>query len=162
MLGGKINMDKKGVSPLVATVMLVAVVVVIAFLVFWWYGDYVNSTLQKSEVTAEQACINDVSFDLSEPGCIQQGTNWIVYFNAENTGNAKVISFKANVDGNQGGTFVTIPQSIDRSVESKLSFNVETANVGNSLNVEVIPMVKAGGATKYCNNKAKSFSVACN
>ena len=67
-------MSRKGISPLIATVMLVAVVIVIAFLVFWWYGEYIEESLEKSEITAEQACLNDVSFSLSQPGCLENST----------------------------------------------------------------------------------------
>jgi len=156
-------MKKKGISPLVATVMLVAIVVVIAFLVFWWYGEYINENLAKSEITAEQACLNDVSFSLSAPGCLENATGIgkIVYFNVENNGRAKINSFKASVDGNIDSTFVTIPQSVDQSVETKLSFVIDVASVGTDLNIELTPMVKAGGATKYCTEKTKTILVDC-
>jgi flagellin-like protein len=157
-------MSRKGISPLIATVMLVAVVIVIAFLVFWWYGEYIEESLEKSEITAEQACLNDVSFSLSQPGCLENSTGpneKIVYFNIENNGDIKINNFKANIDGNIGSTFVTIPQSVDQSVETKLSFIIDTSGVGTDLGVTLTPMVKAGGITRYCTDKTKAISVDC-
>ncbi len=157
-------MGKKGISPLIATVMLVAVVIVLAFLVFWWYGEYIEENLQKSEITAEQACLNDVSMRINEPGCLENATatgDKVVYFNVENNGDIKLYAFKANVDGNIDTTFVTVPQSVDQSVESKLSFVIDTTTIGTDLEITITPMVKAGGATKYCTDKAKAIVVDC-
>jgi flagellin-like protein len=157
-------MNEKGVSPLVATVMLVTIVVVISFLVFWWYGEYIGESLQKSEITAEQACLNDISFSLSDPGCLENTTvvgEKIIYFDVENNGNFGINSFKAKVDGAVGVEFVTIPQSVDQSVETKLSFTMDTTLVGTDLVIEITPMAKAGGVTKYCTTKTKSIVVDC-
>jgi len=157
------KMSKKGVSPLVATVLLVAVVIVIAFIVFWWYGEYIEDNLEKSEIGAEQACLNDVAFSLSEPDCLENTTTSgkIVYFSVENNGEVKISSFKANVDGDVGSTFVNIPHSVDQSVSTKLSFIIEQSVVGTDLEVDIIPMVRIGGATKYCSDKEETIFVDC-
>ena len=74
--------NKKGVSPLVASILLVAIVIVIAFLVFWWYGDYVAENLDKSGITADQACMQDVGFSITNVNCLHNSsdTNKLVYF----------------------------------------------------------------------------------
>ena len=156
-------MSRKGVSPLVATVLLVAVVIVIAFIIFWWYGEYIQDNLEKSEIGAEQACLNDVAFSLSAPDCLENSTvgGKIVYFDVENNGEAKISSFKANVEGDVDTTFVNIPHSVDQSVSTKLSLIIDPSIVGTDLKIDIIPMVRVGGATKYCSDKEETIFVDC-
>ena len=155
--------DKKGVSPLVASVLLVGIVVVISFLVFWWYGEYVADNLEKSEVSADQSCLQDVGFSISNVNCLENSTatNKIVYFDLENTGSIDLNAFKASIVGNSANDVKSISQEVRQSVTSKLSFGCDVGLVGADLEVDIIPLIWKGGITKYCTDKVQTISVTC-
>ena len=155
--------EKKGVSPLVASVLLVGIVVVIAFLVFWWYGEYVAENLEKSEISADQACLQDVSFSISNVNCLENSTdtNKIVYFDLENSGSIDLSAFKASIDGNLADDVRSISQEVRQSVTSKLSFDYDMILVGTDLEVDIIPLIWDSGVTKYCTDKVQTISVTC-
>jgi len=47
---------RKGVSPVIATVLLIAIVIVLALIVFLWARGFVKEAVQKKGKPAEQAC----------------------------------------------------------------------------------------------------------
>ena len=154
--------DKKGVSPLIATILLVAIVIVIAFLVFWWYGEFVQNQLDKSDATAEQACLQDVSFGLSDGNCTDgdSAEMKIISFSVDNTGDVRIGSFRALVEGDSSIS-QEIAQGVEQGVSTKLSLLVNIDDLGNSLDVEIIPMVSAGGTTKHCTDQSQLIVVIC-
>lgn len=155
--------NKKGVSPLIASVLLVGIVIVIAFLVFWWYGDYVASNLDKSDISADQACLQDVGFSITNTGCLQNSsdTNKIVYFDLGNSGDIDLSAFEASIDGNSADDVKSISQEVRQGVTSKLSFEYDMNVVGTEISVDIIPLIWAGGITKYCTDKTQTINVVC-
>lgn len=154
--------DKKGVSPLIATILLVAIVVVIAFLIFWWYGEFIQNELDKSDATAEQVCMQDVSFGLSEGNCTA-GTvaeERIISFTVDNTGDVRIGSFRALVEGDTSIS-QEIAQGVEQGVSTKLSVLVNRDELGNLLDVELIPMISAGGTTKHCTDQSQLITITC-
>ncbi len=61
------NIGKKGVSPVIATVLLIAIVVVLAVIVFLWIRGFIGEVGQKSVhgsiLSADQACV-EVDLDV--------------------------------------------------------------------------------------------------
>ena len=55
MLKG-IKENKKGVSPVIATVLLIAIVVVVIAIIFVWSKSFIKESIQKKGMPAEQAC----------------------------------------------------------------------------------------------------------
>jgi flagellin-like protein len=47
---------KKGLSPVIATVLLIAVVISLSAIVFFWARGFIPSVIQKSGISASQAC----------------------------------------------------------------------------------------------------------
>ena len=154
--------EKRGVSPLIATVLLVAIVIVVAFLIFWWYGELIDRELDKSEATAEQACIQKVSFSMSDPKCTDgpETNEKIISFSVENTGQIRLSSFRIIAEGEDSFS-QEIAQGVEQGIETKLSFLANTDDYGFEYEVEVIPMINAGQTTKYCSEKTGSFVVSC-
>jgi flagellin-like protein len=155
--------EKKGVSPLIASVLLVGIIIVIAFLVSWWYGEYVASNLEKSEISADQACLQDVSFSISDVNCLtnSSATNKIVYFELENNGELDLSAFKASIDGNIASDVRSISQEVRQGVTSKLSFEYDMGTVGPNLEIDIIPLIWNSGITKYCTDKTQTIDVVC-
>lgn len=64
-------MNKKAISPLIATVLLIGFVVALAVLVTNWGLNYVKETTERTEKTTQSAldCINKLDFDITEVAC---------------------------------------------------------------------------------------------
>ncbi|MBS3172366.1 hypothetical protein J4438_02190 [Candidatus Woesearchaeota archaeon] len=156
-------MNKKAVSPLVATILLVAITIVIAFLVFWWYGDLIGKQLEKSKVDLEKVCVNDLDYSVSSPECTgNDPTKKIVSFFVQNSGSVKIGGFKVDGFGNTGNTFTEeIPYAIFPGINNKVSFEVDTQDVGKNLEFDIVPMVYGGGKTRYCSEKAQKANIVC-
>ena len=154
--------NKKGVSPLIATVLLVAIVVVIAFLIFWWYGEFIQNSLDKSDSTAEQVCLQEVSFSLSDGNCTDGSTSEmkILSFSVANTGDVRIGSFRALVEG-ESSISQEIAQGVEQGVSTKLSVLVNKDELGSTLDVEVIPMISAGGTTRHCTDQSQLIVITC-
>ncbi len=108
--------QKKGLSPVVATVLLIAIVIVIGLIVFLWFRGISEEAITKFDGTNVKLVCEDVSFDASYTGG---------YVFISNTGNVPIFQIKAQrssagshstemvgLDGNwselglnQGGTY---------------------------------------------------------
>lgn len=58
------NLKKRGVSPVIATVLLISMVVIIGIIIFLWFRGMVGETVTKFGKNIELAC-EDVVFDAS-------------------------------------------------------------------------------------------------
>lgn len=76
---------KKGVSPVIATVLLIAMVIVIALIIFLWFRSMIQEKITKFSDTNIQTVCGDVKFDAS----YDYGSLFI-----SNTGNVPIYSFK--------------------------------------------------------------------
>lgn len=57
--------EKKGISPVIATVLLIAIVVVIGLVLFLWFKGMTEETITKFSGTNIKLVCNDVEFDAS-------------------------------------------------------------------------------------------------
>lgn len=55
---------KKGISPVIASILLVVIVVVIATIIFVWARSFIQESIKKQDLPADQACA-EVKFDAS-------------------------------------------------------------------------------------------------
>ncbi len=154
--------DKRGVSPLIASILLVALVIVIAFLIFWWYGELIAENVEKSQVDAEQVCLSDVSFSVSNGRCISStiGGYNILAFEVSNNGDVKLASFRVTVSSNNQTDTKEIAQAIQQGIKVKLSTLVPDSFSGD-LNVKIVPMIRAGGTTRHCVEKSQEIVINC-
>jgi len=70
-------MRKKGISPLISTVLLIGFVVALAVIVTNWGLDYVEEITERTEKTTRSAldCINDLNFEIKEVLCGAAGNS---------------------------------------------------------------------------------------
>ncbi len=86
----------KGVSPVIATVLLIAMVVVIALIVFLWFRGFSGEAITKFGGTNIELICGDVQFDAS----YLSGT-----LSLSNTGNVPISGIKAKISSQ--GSFET-------------------------------------------------------
>jgi flagellin-like protein len=94
--GGKIK--NKGVSPVIATVLLIAIVIVLALIVFLWARGFLGEKAQKEGRAVELSCI-DTNFDAQY---FQNSGEWI---DVINRGNVPIFGFDLRAIGD--GTVLT-------------------------------------------------------
>ncbi len=63
----KVNKRKRGLSPVIATVLLIGIVVVIALIVFTWFKGFAQEAVMKNDQNAQLVC-NNVEFTASISG----------------------------------------------------------------------------------------------
>ena len=80
---------KKGVSPVIATVLLISMVIIIGIIVFLWFRGMIGETVTKFGENIELAC-EDVVFDAS----YSSGILYIV-----NNGNIPIYDFNVKFEG---------------------------------------------------------------
>ncbi len=56
-------MEKKGVSPVIATVLLIAMVIVLAMIIFIWFQGMTQEAITKFDENVELVCLRKVQFD---------------------------------------------------------------------------------------------------
>lgn len=161
--------NKRGISPLVATVLLVAIVIIIGVLIFFWYTDVLEKQQEKEQLTSELICSQKVEFKLESVGCFKSTENnadeYNIVFKVENTGEAHINKFKVIVrdkdSGNvlanmQTGTGVNFPQT------EQLSIKIDSGLLNNQkLEVEVIPIIIRSNTAKECTSKIRTTEHTC-
>lgn len=161
------KMNKKGVSPLIATTMLVGFTVAVIGLVIVWSRGYIEETAQKQEALANTKLMcENVNFEV--PSTMQLGEN--IDVSIKNLASQKIDAFVLRIKG------------CNDAVESTEQFfpvkGLETAKIGGEQGVgsesfsidalggtvktiEIIPELKAG-KNKYvpCSSKMLEARVA--
>ncbi|MBR9675544.1 hypothetical protein GOV05_00890 [Candidatus Woesearchaeota archaeon] len=147
--------NKRGVSPLIATVLLIAFAVALGAVVMNWGKGYVEQTAQNSGQKAEMdlACQTDIKIGIKEIGntekvCYNSSADY-AEFMLENTGNEDITGIRMIViDANdniydEDDTAFTIG---DGSVSPKYTFDYSASSVSGSLQLlEIVPMITVKG-----------------
>ena len=89
----KLSKKDKGISPVIATVLLVAMVVVIGLIIFLWFREITQESITKFEGTNIELVCNDVKFDTSYSGGL---------LSVSNLGNVPIFGMKAKITGEGG------------------------------------------------------------
>lgn len=99
--------NKKGLSPIIATVLLILLVLVLAGIIFTWMRGFVSEQLVKGSKTVEQAC-QEVDFDVqfvttTDLEIVNRGNVPISSFEVKifNGGDSDIIKFSFSVDAGQ-------------------------------------------------------------
>lgn len=109
---GRFKLDKKGLSPVVASVLLVALTIVIAGIIFIWAKGFIDANISKGGEKIENLC-NAVDYDVArientdEIEVINRGNINIYHLDIkmyDSDGNSEVGKFKFNIDAGSSKT----------------------------------------------------------
>lgn len=119
--------SKRGVSPVIATILLIAIVIVLGMIIFLWARGFIKESVMKKGEHATYACekikLEVEYFDTGELQVI-------------NTGNIPV--YRIEVTGKSGGSINKIPTPEGTSLAATQSMIL---NVGDYNEVEVVPVI---------------------
>jgi|TARA_Y100000310_G_scaffold38954_1_gene36543 flagellin-like protein len=151
------RVEKKGISPLIATVLIIGFTVVLAVLVINWALPFVRNLQETTEESSNTQilCAQDVIFSI-KTAC-DAGTNQ-VKLTVSNDGVKDIDSFigrffetedKVQQDKALFGSGL---KSFDISSHTKTGLNHDATE-----EVELIPVVTIGGKSVTCSTNVRSF-----
>lgn len=147
------RMNKKGVSPLIATVLLIAFAVALGAVVMNWGRTYVEDTAEKARTTSDTkvSCSMDINmkyvmFNGQKQICYNTTDN-IIKFTLLNSGSKKIESIQAIVIGSKS---IYINNSLRNSTilpsypyKSNLTYDFDT--YGDINKFSLTPAIKVEG-----------------
>ncbi len=149
-------LDKKAISPMIATVILIAMVMVIALMVFLWFKNMSKEAITKFNDQNIEVVCGQVEFDAS----YSAGTLSVV-----NNGNVPIYGLKVNVYSASGNNPYDFDKtSSDASVSAQLSnginqggtFSTTLSGVSGATKIVVYPVLlgnsKDGTRTFVCSS----------
>lgn len=155
--------SRKGISPLVASVLLIVVVVGIGALVTGIVRDLVSDNQQTMESKSDaMVCSRDVSVELiriDRAPQICKGSNYIDAV-VENTGTADVDDFQLSVFGDTGFYLNDSIGGGDAFLQGEAKeFNGTFESVGNIEQVKLVPKLRKTGSSGYnfCTDVAITY-----
>lgn len=158
--------NKRGVSPLVATVLLIVIVIVIGLLIFFWYKDVLERQHEKQQIAGELVCAQRVSFQLSNIRCEYSDPTAAVYdtltFTVANTGSQHIDNFNVILTGGvqsvvQVASGVRYPETASKGI-----LVTDLHGATEVFNVEIIPMIIHKGQAVECSEKAEyAYDLTC-
>lgn len=155
-------MKQRGLSPVVATALLITIAVILASILFFWARGLLTEHNQKFGETIENACA-DVNFKAEAFGeniSILNRGNVPIYaldIRSENTGQGSVIAIKT-FRSKDGAKEVTIPQGSSAEI-SLVGYEIQT---GNTLLIQPVLLGSKGGQSEVyvCEDKGLRITVA--
>ena len=147
---------KKGISPLIATILLVALVIAIALTVWFWYANFLQQEIEKTgkEVLAEGECVLDVAYKIDSASCFDKDNDTIdddILLNIRNEGTVDIQDFRVRIYGNSGTEMIVIGERLPKTHSRQTS--VEIPSVGAVQKLEIMPVIVTEGVPKTCTNK---------
>jgi len=124
--------DRKGVSPVIATVLLVGIALVLAVIVFLWASSFIGESIEKEGRAIELACEN-VKF---EPEAISTSKIDIV-----NRGNVPIYGIE--IRGASAGGEVLQFEKLEHTITSGETDTIDVASLGLSsgTNLLIVPVL---------------------
>ncbi len=142
--------NKKGVSPLIATVLLIGFTIALAVLIWTFWGNIIKQQAEKTgaQTLGEFDCASKVSFRVKDV-CYE--TNKLV-FDLENTGSTTIDSFSMSITGSSDTVLekLNIVIKEGEAKQTRLSYD---ANVGTLEEIIVFPVIIREGAPTTCTEK---------
>lgn len=173
----RITINRRAVSPLIATVLLIAFAVALGAVVMNWGRTFTEQKTAEVTATSDVAtgCSLGISLKILEIAnkpqiCVGEwGANSYINFTVSNEGSKKIDSLRIMIIGDSSTP--TINNSVSNSSISeggliKLSSPYVQSNVGTLKIVRVIPVIDTGGKKIPCTGsvleKESSQIPACN
>jgi hypothetical protein len=151
-------MKKKSISPLVATILLIGLVIAIALLVILWGRGYIEELAQKRGLLAEkqQQC-NNVEITAVKAECTG-GNCTIVLKNKRET---KVNKFIFRITGQETGEAFESSKSLNSLEVKQYDFQFPEDAIKNAKSIDVIPHLQVvPGHYVPCSQQSIKVKVA--
>lgn len=160
---------KKGLSPLIATVLLIGITISMAALVMVWGQDLIKRTTEETgeSATTEIKCISRVTLELLNASCFDLTTNLpmtpagTMALTLDNRNEEAIDGIIVRVYGT-GNVVQTrqIPFTLGAFSTDIITFQYGSPIQGGVTKVEVLPQIRLKeGSLKTCGQRAAIFSM---
>lgn len=148
-------MQKRGLSPLIATVLLVAFVVILAVLVFTFARGILEQKQQKEGNIEKLHCATDIRFSIDN-AITNLNT---VSLTITNSGSS-IGGFAFRVNGEEGTDVAIINEGVEEGSTKEISFVYDDAFTGTVNNIEVFPRISIanGAAYETCEQQSQQYN----
>jgi len=152
-------MSKKGISPLIATVLIIGIVGIIASFLLIWSQDIFKTTMKSPEedAEAEMICESEVEFNIEDIVLIDEGTEITVTNNA----NTQIENFVAKVYLDTGE--VKLIEGLV-AVNTLGAYDTKSYTIkydGVATKIELVPKIKLKeDRTTICKKKVEETTVS--
>lgn len=166
------NLNKKGISPLIATVLVIGFTVALAAVILTWGTSFTKSIQKGTEETTEiqLACAQDVQFDVKS-ACYDSVANGIKFI-VENNGNRDLVKFNARLKVSE--TDISAGEVPNPTAPNPIlprfglqTYTLTAADVpgitGKEASVQevtLVPVIKIGDREITCAQTIESYSPA--
>ncbi len=160
--------SRKAVSPLIATVLLIAFAVALGAVVMNWGRGYVEDTanIARERSDTEVRCASEVDVDIVEIDNIPQvcyndsgAANNTIEFIVENKQSRKVEKLHARLIGEGTRVPLTVDLGVNSSMETNeakyLNFSYVEATYGLPQQLKLTPYIKVGAIEVACPSSAE-------
>lgn len=139
-------MNKRGISPIISTVLLICMVVLIAVVILAWSGTFTRGLLKHADETSEKmtACESQTNLDIRS-ACTRDDTITVM---VESLGSKKVTGLIIRVLGTSGGYQKDV--ETEMNVADLKRFDIEKQDVGTISKIEILPKVDIQGKIEIC------------
>ena len=163
------TLGKRAVSPLIATVLLIAFAVALGAVVMSWGRSYVEDQIDISSGSSavQFICSQDVKIEVSkirgEPQLCYDSTSGRIDAILQNTGNYDVDNIQLGVIGNDVSTNNSILSSkLKKGDPVKVSAlyavnGITSADIGQIKQVKLTPKIRTASGEQYCTDAALTF-----
>ncbi len=155
-------MKKRGVSPLVATVILVAIVVIIALLLWFWYNNFLEEQREKAGIDLAMECAQNTELQVRSSSCINTLEGYTITIELSNTGDSKLTGFVFGINSVSSSVSKESSKVLESGTSLTYAINIADAEIDVSPNeVEIIPIVSKGSEIKHCSEQTAFTSITC-
>ncbi|MDP4012170.1 MAG: hypothetical protein Q8R00_01005 [Candidatus Nanoarchaeia archaeon] len=154
------KMTKKGVSPLIATVLIIGFTVALAAMVMTWGSGFIKKTTEETEKSTAIAlkCASELAFEISEVTC--DSSQNIQSVKVDNRGTIDIKALKFRIVSAEQTT-------VDDKVELLEAFGARKYTSfkpnSNPTSVEAIATISVGAGKEdvICGQVVEKFTVSC-
>ena len=149
--------NKKAISPLIATVLLIAFSISVGVLVVNWGQNYVeNQTREAGErADTQMACGLDVDLDFVYAGATPQICDegpGNIKFTLENSARTSIKNLTVNILGNNNTNSTVLTANINSGGVQRFNISYDVGIIGNLTQIRIAPTVETeSGSITTCS-----------
>lgn len=148
-------MDKRGISPIISTVLLICMVVLLAVIILAWSGAFSRGLLKHAEETSEKMSACETGTNIAiKYACTKDDKITLMI---ESLGSKQVKGLIIRILGSSGGYQEDI--ETEMNVADLKRFDIDRKDSNAVKSIEVLPKVEVLGKQEICGVKDKELNI---
>ena len=150
-----LSYNKKAISPLIATVLLIGFAISLAVIVIFWGRGLITGILEKEAPFSQGKleCETNTAIDIGDVACYEP-ENFLIKVEVKNEKNTNIQKFRANIYGGQDSSFSTVSaSSIDSFGKRILNFKYGSTIIEPVERIEILPIILYENVEVTCASK---------